>query len=144
MKLRKIVGEKIYLIGSVCISILFLIFLLAFGVSFFPLSGMELLNIVAGGTILALLIIATPYLALQVKRDLKKRRRKPKQYAIQLVTNEPPERDAEVLAMQSKRINLILKDLDELCKKCLTKKCSKCSIKKEVIPALRKAAKQIT
>ena len=138
------IKNKIYLLGAVCISIVFLMFLLMFCLTLFPVNATELLNIVAGGTVLALLIIVTPHLIYQARKDLKKkRRRRPKQYSIQLVTNDPPERSVEVLSTQIKRINLILKDLNELCGKCLTKNCSKCSIKKEIIPTLKKIRKML-
>ena len=137
--LASFIKNKIYLLGAVCITVVFLMFLLMFGSAFFPISTTELINIIAGGTVLALVIIITPHLIYQAKKDLKKKRkRNPKQYTIQLVTNDPPEYSSEVLSNQIKRINLIIKDLNNLCEKCLTRKCSKCSIKREILPTLEK------
>jgi len=137
-------ANSVYLITSVMISVVFLTIFFIYGVTVIGIKPYDFFGMVASGIIVALIVASSPYLIANIKKKKTKRtRKKKKDYPICLLTNNPPGVDAKKLKIQSERIDFIIKDLNKICSECLSKKCSRCRINREIIPALKKIEKKL-
>jgi len=144
-RLFRVFSRRFYLFASISISIIFLIALFIYGSLLLgiKIGLIDYLSVVLGGVIISLLTVLTPYMIGEAKKKIKKRKRRRKNYPIQLITSNPPEIDKAKLEYQAKKIENIIKDLNKICIECISKKCGKCRIKQEITPTLNKLIKSL-
>ena len=140
-------SKGLYLVAAIMLAIVFLVCFFIYGFIVLGIRPSDFLGLISGGAAAALAIVLLPYAMAKVKeiREAGRRRRrrvKPK-YSIYLLTDKPPERDVERLRVQAERIEVIINDLKKMCSECLSRKCSKCRINREIIPTLEKIKKEI-
>jgi len=124
----------------------FLSSIIGFGMIFLNIRPSDLVSLVIGGIAVALSVSMIPYIVVFLKkkrRHIRRIKSKKRGYSIFLLTDNSPEYEASRLKLQAERINVIIRDLNAMCSRCISKKCSKCSIKQEIVPTLEKIKRKM-
>ena len=140
-------SKGLYLVAAVMLAIVFLVCFFIYGFIVLGIRPSDFLGLIAGGIAATLAIALLPYATAKIneirKAGGRRKRRAKRKYSIYLLTDKPPERDIERLKVQAERIDVIISDLKKMCSECLSRKCGKCRIKREIIPTLEKVKRSL-
>jgi len=140
-------SKGLYIVASVMLAAVFLTGFFVYGIIVLGIKPYDFLSLISGGIAATLAITLSPYVAVKLKEKQRKyprkRRKTERNYPIYLLTNNPPDYDVARLKAQAERIDFVIRDLNKLCSECLSRKCRKCRIKREILPTLEKIEKRL-